>query len=253
VGGVIGGKLFRLVGRRPWKLSNIWNPGKNALRLYGRDLVGAGVAFGVHSCFVDCFRNLVSRFLARLSFASRLAVPPRRRDHREWLQTVKFQRTLTSHDDVERVARPARYDELVAAGAAAASWFAILALYGPRLAFQTVWILLLIALPLGAWTILIRLRYSPSRVRLTVGPWSRAVNLNELKSIHWRYTGGWRSRGTVFVRDRSGHHVPIYVGRFKGGEEWGPLLLHAAAASGATVDTRSREILEHHERETIGL
>ncbi len=202
---------------------------------------------------VECFRNLVSRFLARLGITNRLAVPPRRPERRDWLQAVKCQRTLTLNDDEERVAMPARYDELVAAGAAAASWLAILGLYGLRLALQTVWILLLIALPLGAWTILIRLRYSRSRLRLTIGSWSRAVNLHELESIRWRYTGGWRSRGTIFVRDRSGHHVPIYVGRFKSGEDWGPLLLHAAATSGATVDTRSREILELHSRETTGL
>ncbi len=151
------------------------------------------------------------------------------------------------HDDVERVAMPSEYGELVAAGAAAASWLVILVVYGPRLALQTVWILL-IALPLGAWTILIRVRFSPSRLRVTIGPWSRGVDLNELESIRWKYTGGGRSQGTIFVRDRSGHRVPIYVGRFKRGEEWGPLLLHAAAASGATVDAIAREILEHRGR-----
>jgi hypothetical protein len=36
VGGVIGGKLFKLVGRRPWKRINIIKLGKNALRLYGQ-------------------------------------------------------------------------------------------------------------------------------------------------------------------------------------------------------------------------
>jgi RHS repeat-associated protein len=56
VGGVVGGKLFKLVGRRPWKLSNIWNPGKNAQRLYGQNLVGAGVAFGS-----TLFRGLLPR------------------------------------------------------------------------------------------------------------------------------------------------------------------------------------------------
>jgi hypothetical protein len=152
-----------------------------------------------------------------------------------------------SRDNVELVATPARYDELVAAGAGVASWLAILLFAGPRLALETVWILV-IALPLGAWTILIRLRFSPSRLRVALGPWSRAVNLSELESIHWRYTGGWRSQGTISVRDRSGHKVRIYVGRFKRGEEWGPLLLQAAAASGAKVDKRAREILEHRGR-----
>jgi len=148
------------------------------------------------------------------------------------------------HDATERVAMPAEYGELVAAGAGTASWLIILVHYGPRLALQTVFILA-IALPLAAWTILIRLRFSRSRLRLTVGPWSRAVDLNQLESIRWKMTGGGRSQGTIFVRDRSGHQVPIYVGRFKRGEEWASLLLQAAATSGAMVDAETREILEH--------
>jgi RHS repeat-associated protein len=56
VGGVVGGKLFKLVGRRPWKFSNTWNPGKNAQRLYGQNLVGAGIAFGS-----TLFRGLLPR------------------------------------------------------------------------------------------------------------------------------------------------------------------------------------------------
>lgn len=67
------------------------------------------------------------------------------------------------HDDVEQVAMPARYGELVAAGAALASWLGILVFNGPRLALQTIW-MLLIGLGLGAWTITIRLRFSRSRV-----------------------------------------------------------------------------------------
>ena len=67
------------------------------------------------------------------------------------------------------------------------------------------------------------------------------MDLNELESIRWKYTGGWRSQGTIFVRDQSGHRVPIYVGRFKRGDEWGPLLIGPAAASGATVDATARK------------
>lgn len=151
----------------------------------------------------------------------------------------------TRHDDVEQVAMPARYGELIAAGAALASWLGILVFNSPRLALQTIWILL-IGLGLGAWTISIRLRFSRSRLRLTVGPWSRAVDLNALQSIRWKDTGlADPIHGTIYLRDRSGHKVPIYLCRFKRGEEWGPLLLRAAAASGATVDEPSREILEH--------
>lgn len=152
---------------------------------------------------------------------------------------------LRLHDDVEQVAGPARYNELIAAGAAAASWLAILIFIGPRLALQTVWILLLIALPLGAWTIMIRLRFSRSRLRVTLGPWSRGVDLRELESIRWKDTGlADPISGTIYIRDRSGHKVSLSAGRFKRGDEWAPLLLHAAAASGATVDHKSREILE---------
>jgi hypothetical protein len=152
-------------------------------------------------------------------------------------------RAPTLNDAVERVATPAQYDELVAAGAGTATWLGILVHYGPRFALETVFILA-ICLPLAAWTILLRLRYGRSQLRMTIGPWSRAVDLRELESIRWKMTGGWRSEGTIFVRDRSGRQVPIYVGRFKRREEWGPLLLQAAAASGARVDGRSREILE---------
>jgi hypothetical protein len=139
---------------------------------------------------------------------------------------------------------PAEYGELVAAGAGTATWLIILVHYGPRLALQTVFILAF-ALPLAAWTILIRLRFSRSRLRLTLGPWSRVVDLDQLESIRWKMTGGWRSQGTIFVRDRSGHQVPIYVGRFKRGEEWASLLLRAAAASGAMVNAETHEILEN--------
>ncbi|MDQ1537295.1 MAG: hypothetical protein QOE58_1688, partial [Actinomycetota bacterium] len=34
VGGVAGSKMFPLRGFKPYKLSNVWNPGTNALRLY---------------------------------------------------------------------------------------------------------------------------------------------------------------------------------------------------------------------------
>jgi hypothetical protein len=148
-------------------------------------------------------------------------------------------------DDVEQVARPARYGELVAAGAAVAVWLVLLVQNGPRFGFQTIW-LLLIGASLGTWTVTIRLRFSRSRLRLTLGPWSRAVDLNQLESIRWKDTGfADMINGTIYVRDRSRHMVPVYLCRFQRGNEWGPLLLQAAAASGATVDARSRQILEH--------
>lgn len=148
------------------------------------------------------------------------------------------------HDDVEQVAAPARFGELVAAGAGVASWLAILVVNGPRLALQTVW-LLVIALGLGAWATMRRLRFSRARLRTTFGPWSRSVDLNQLESIRWKdNTIGYGAQGTIFVRDSSGHRVPVEIGRFRRGKERGPLLLEAAAACGATVDEASREILE---------
>lgn len=158
----------------------------------------------------------------------------------------------TSPEDVEQVAKPAYYGELLAAGAGTATWLGLLVQNGPLFGLQTIW-LLFIGLGLGAWTLMIRLRFSRYRLRLTLGPWSRAVDLTELESIRWKDTGlADPINGTIHVRDRSGHKVPIYVGRFKRGEEWGPLLLQAAAAYGATVDAKSREILENRGRNPDG-
>jgi hypothetical protein len=147
-------------------------------------------------------------------------------------------------DDVEQVAAPAQYLELVAAGAGAALWIGLLVSNGPLFALQAIWILLA-ALGVGAWTVLRRLRFSRSRLRVTLGPWSRAADLTQLESIHWKEGALLTSQGTIYVRDRSGHRVPIEVGRFRRGKEWGPLLLQAAAACKAEVDEPSRLILEH--------
>lgn len=152
------------------------------------------------------------------------------------------------HDDVERVATPARYNELVAAFAGAACWLVLLVTNGPLFGLQTLW-LLLIALGLGAWSLLRRLRYSRSSLRITLGPWSRVVDMTQLESIRWKdNTVGVAAAGTLYVRDRSGHRVPIEVGRFKRGDEWAPLLLEAAAACDATVDRSARKILERGSR-----
>lgn len=147
-------------------------------------------------------------------------------------------------DGEERVAMPARYNNLVAAGAAGVTWIALLVMNGPIFALQVSWILLL-GLFVLAWTVLPRLRFSRSRLRVTIGPWSREVNLHELDSIRWKNnTYGYGAQGTLNIRDRSGHRVPIAVGSFKRTEEWAPLLLEAATTSGAKLDRDSREILE---------
>lgn len=155
---------------------------------------------------------------------------------------MKSANALTSQP-TERTARPTRFDELIPAMVVFAFWLVILAKEGWQVWLDTSWALL-IALPLAAWTLLMRLRYSDSRFRLTIGPWRRAVDLTALQSIHWRMTGGWRSKGTIFVSDTHGNRVPIYVGRFTKSEEWGPLLLGAATRCNAEVDSRARSILK---------
>jgi hypothetical protein len=154
-------------------------------------------------------------------------------------------------DDVEQVAAPAEYLELVAAGAGAALWIGLLVSEGPLFALQTIWILVA-SLGVGGWTLLQRLRFSRSRLRITLGPWSRAADLTQLESIHWKEGAVLSSWGRIYVRDRSGHRVPIEVGRFRRGKEWGPLLLRAAADCKASVDEPSRLILEHGGRAPYG-
>lgn len=145
----------------------------------------------------------------------------------------------------EGVAGPAQFDELVPAAVVLAFWAVILAKEGWSPFLATSW-MLLIALPLASWTLLMRLRYSPTRLRRTIGPWRSEVDLTALQSITWKMTGGWRSQGMIFVRDRHGGRVGIYVGRFTKLDEWGPLLLDAAERSGGDVDRHSRGILGRH-------
>jgi hypothetical protein len=142
----------------------------------------------------------------------------------------------------ERMAGPTRFDELIPAAVVLVFWGVILGKEGRTAWLDTSWVLL-IALPLAGWTLLMRLRYSPSRLRRTIGPWRNEVDLTALESVKWKMTGGWRSQGMIFVRDRHGGQVGIYVGRFKKVDEWGPLLLDAAERSGAEVDRHSRALL----------
>lgn len=147
-------------------------------------------------------------------------------------------------DGEERVAKPARYNNLIASGAAVVMWVALLLTNGPLFALQVSWILLL-GLIVAAWTVLPRLRFSRSRLRVTFGPWSRDVDLERLDSIRWKDNAyGNGAQGNLYIRDRSGHRVRIAVGSFKRTEEWAPLLLEAATASGAKVDRDSRDLLE---------
>jgi hypothetical protein len=142
----------------------------------------------------------------------------------------------------EGVAKPTRFDELIPATVVLLFWVVIVAKEGWNVGLDTAWAFLIV-LPLAGWTLLMRLRYSPSRFRRTIGPLRNEVDLAALQSIKWKMTGGWRSQGTIFVSDRHGGRVPIYVGRFAKVEEWGPLLIEAAERSSAAVDQHSRTVL----------
>jgi hypothetical protein len=143
----------------------------------------------------------------------------------------------------ELVAKPTEFGPMLPATAGVVLWLIFLIGEGPIAGIETVW-LLFIALPLGARTMLMRLRFGGGKLRLTVGPRRREVDLGALESVSWKMTGGWRSRGTIVVQDKHGGRVPIYVGRFTRKEAWGPLLLAAAKSSNARVDTHSRHLLE---------
>ena len=132
---------------------------------------------------------------------------------------------------------------MLPAMAGVAIWLYFLIGHGVTAGVETIW-LLLIALSLGGWALLMRLRFGAGKLTFTVGPWRRGVDLDCLATISWRTTGGGLSRGTIVVQDRHGDRVPIYVGRYARIEEWGPYLLEAAERSGATVDKQSRHLLE---------
>jgi hypothetical protein len=104
--------------------------------------------------------------------------------------------------------------------------------------------LLLIALLLGGWALLMRLRFDRDSIERTIGPFRQRVQLDALASIEFKQTGGWRSQGMLFVSDTRGHRVGIYVGRFSRAAEWSALLLDAAETTHASVQPRARGILQ---------
>jgi hypothetical protein len=139
-------------------------------------------------------------------------------------------------------AKPTEVGEMLPAMAGIAIWLYFLIGRGTTAGVETIW-LLLIAVPLGAWPLLMRLRFGDGALTFTVGPWRREVDLAALDSISWTATGGGLSRGTILVHDRHGGRVPIYVGRYTGLDEWGRYLLDAADRSGAAVDKQARYLL----------
>lgn len=143
----------------------------------------------------------------------------------------------------DQMAGPTQFGELPAVLSLVGIWVYFLLAHGAVTALEAS-PFLLIGLGLGTWTLGMRLRFGPHRLMVSIGPWRRGVDLEALESIRWKKTGGGRSRGTIFVTDRHGGRVPIYVGRFARSDEWGPLLLDAAARTNATVDTHARHLLE---------
>lgn len=142
-----------------------------------------------------------------------------------------------------QVAGPTRYDELIPVIAIFVMWPIVWITSGALVAAQTSWIFLIV-LPLGGWTLLIRLRFDRDFIERTIGPFRQRVQLDALASIEFKQTGAWRSQGMLFVSDTRGHRVGIYVGRFSRAAEWSALLLDAAEATHASVQPRARGILQ---------
>ena len=142
-----------------------------------------------------------------------------------------------------QVAGPTQFGELVPVIVFFVLWLITWATSGALVAAQISWLFLL-ALPLGGWALLMRLRFDRDFIERTIGPFRQRVPLDALASIEFKQTGGWRSKGMLFVSDTQGHRVGIYVGRFSRAAEWSALLLNAAENTHAAVQPRARGILQ---------
>lgn len=142
-----------------------------------------------------------------------------------------------------QVAGPTEFGELVPVIVVFVLWVITWITSGTLVAAQTSWIFL-IALPLAGWALLMRLRFDRDFFERTIGPFRQRVRLDALASIEFKQTGGWRSKGMIFVSDTQGHRVGIYVGRFSRAAEWSALLLDAAETAHASVQPRARGILQ---------
>ena len=142
-----------------------------------------------------------------------------------------------------QVAGPTRFDELVPVIALFVLWPIVWIRLGAQdaAAFLP---FLFIALPLGGWVLLMRLRFDRDYIERTIGPFRQRVRLDALAGIEFKQTGTWRSQGMLFVSDTRGHRVGIYVGRFSRAAEWSALLLDAAETTHASVQPRARGILQ---------
>ncbi|HEY2176528.1 MAG TPA: hypothetical protein VGH85_22185 [Mycobacteriales bacterium] len=150
--------------------------------------------------------------------------------------------------EVVGVARPTFLGPLVPASVGVIIWLVIVGTEGWVTGVKYSWLLVL-ATGLALWTALPRLHYSPTRLELTIGPWRRAVDLMDLKSIKWVPVRGAGNQGKILVSDKHGDLVPLYVGRFSKTEEWGSLLLSAAVHCNADVDRRAHSILDQRSRQ----
>lgn len=155
-----------------------------------------------------------------------------------------MRRPLNTSAQPAVVGRQQRYYELPAAGAGVLCWAVIAGSDGLAVGLEYVWILA-IALVLAAWVLRMRLLVTDAVMEFAiVGPWRRRVDLQTLRSLTWKHTGGPASKGVIVVRDDHGKRIQIPVGRLSGGEVWGQMLLEAAERSGATIDDHSKRLLE---------
>lgn len=155
---------------------------------------------------------------------------------------------MNANPETGVVGRQQRYYEMPAAIAGVVVWGAVAASEGAVVGLKYVWILAL-GVWLGMFCVLMRVRVRGSTFSVRGSTFIfalmwRTVDLGSLASIGWKRTGGAASRGTIFVRDRSGHLVRVPVGRIDNIDVWGRALLDAASASHAEVDPKARHLLE---------
>jgi hypothetical protein len=146
------------------------------------------------------------------------------------------------------VARPRSYGDLPAALSGAV--VSAVVLIG-----QSGWArlgLALACLACAGWAaavIAMRLHFSPSKIAVTVGPWTRTVSLTELSDVGYKRTG---YTAVITLKDRSGGRLSINVRRFKRDNEWSRLILDASIRAGVVLPKGAQASLEHADGESGG-
>jgi hypothetical protein len=148
---------------------------------------------------------------------------------------------LSAGPDAERVVRGGLSAPAVIFCGCMAVWLGFVVAKGFAAAFPLIG-LALFGVGVLVWALLTRLRFSTTRLQVTLGVWRRHVDLDALESVQWRWNGA--GSATVTVRDRWGHRVPINVTNFKPVEGWSQVLLDACTRSGARIDPTARHQLE---------